>query len=138
MDIIKILKEIQFLKLEAKYTEEKIQELKERRTSIKSTSDSSIAPGSHVSNPNNDNCFNMINSINDLGKTLEKDLERMYKLENEITDKLTVLEPKKRLIIKLHYFEGEAIEYICGVVGYSFRHTRRLHKEALEELKKLA
>lgn len=138
MDIIKTLNEIQYLKMESKYTEDKIRELKERRTSIKSTSDLGVTPGSHVSNPNNDNCLNMMTSIKDLEVALEKDLSMMYSLEKEVTKVMEQLEPKKRIIIKLHYFEGEAIEYICGVIGYSFRHTARMHKEALDELKKLA
>lgn len=138
MDIIRTLKEIQFMKLESKYTEEKIRELKERKTSIKSSSDSNIAPGSRVANANNDNCIDLMISVKELEKTLEKNLDRMYRLENEVDNKLEELEPKERIIVKLHYFEGETIEYICGIINYSFRHTRRMHKEALEKLKKMA
>lgn len=138
MDIVKMLNEIQFLKMESKYTEDKIRELKERKTSIKSSCNSNITPGSHVTKPKSDNCIDLMISVKELEKTLEKSLDKMYRLQNEVNDKLTVLDPKERIIIKLHYFEGETIEYICGVINYSFRHTRRLHKEALEKLKKMA
>lgn len=138
MDIIRTLKEIQYLKLEIKYTEEKLNELDDRKTSIKSTNDIGISPGSHTSNPNSDRFLDAMIAIDKYKETLKNDLNRAYELEREVTDKITALDPKKRIIIKLHYFEGEPIEYICGIIGYSFRHTRRMHMEALEELKKLA
>lgn len=138
MDIIKTLNEIQYLKLEAKYTESKIEELKARRSSIKSTSDVGVQPGSHVLTANNDSLINMISNIEELEKSLEADLSKMYQLEKVVTEKIAVLDPKKRIIVKLHYFEGETLEYICGEIGYSFRHTSRMFKEALNELEKLA
>ncbi|PHV69768.1 hypothetical protein CS063_13700 [Sporanaerobium hydrogeniformans] len=137
MDIIKTLKDIKYIKMEADYTKDKLEEIRERRKSIKSSSNSNIAPGSHVSTPNS-SMIDSIVSIEELEKMLDAKLSHMYKLENEVVEKLEVLEPKERVVIKLHYFEGETLEHICGVIKYSWRHTMRIYKGAMEKLKKMA
>lgn len=135
MDVIKTLKDIQFLRMEAEYTKNKISELKEKKTSIKSSSSNQVQPGSHVSNPNNDSRTDMMISIELLEEQLEKKLAKVYRLEQQVNDSIDELEPKERIVIKLHYFEGESLERICSVINYSFRHTKRIHREALKKLK---
>ena len=137
MNVIKTLKEIQYLKLDVKYSEDKLREMVGRRTSIKSSCDASISPGSHVTNTNNNMADSMI-SIESLQAEIIEKNNRIKELQREIDDKLVDLEPKERIIIKLHYMEGETLEYICGVIKYSWRHTIRLHKKALEKLKKVS
>lgn len=137
MDVLKTLKDIRYINMEIEYTNKKIEELRNRKASIKSTSDIGTQSGSHVSNPNK-NPMDLICSIADLEQTLEEKLIKLYRLKKDTEDQLDVLEPKARMIIKLHYFEGVPIEGICGIINYSYRHTKRMFNEAVNTLKQIS
>ena len=133
VDVLKTLKDIQYLRLDLKYIEDKLTELRNKMTSITSAGNSDITPGSHVFNSNNKLDNNLV-SIEELQKKICTTRKRIIELEEQVEIKLEVLEPKERLVIKLYYFEGETIEYICGVVNYSYRHTKRIYRLALGKL----
>lgn len=40
-------------------------------------------------------------------------------------------------ILHMHYMEGRSFEWVAGEIGYSFRHTTRLHGEALKEIDRI-
>lgn len=134
MDIIKTLKEIKYIHMELEYTKKRLEDLRSNKVSIKSSSDVGTQAGSHVSNPNK-NPMDLVCNITDLEQVLEEKLSRLYSLEKEVEKELDILDPKERMIIKLHYFEGETLEYICGVINYSYRHTKRMFNEAIGKLK---
>lgn len=137
MDVLKTLKEIKYINLEIDYTKKKLEELRNRKASIKSTSDVGTQAGSYVSNPNK-NPMDLVCNITDLEHVLEEKLSKMYKLEKDVENKLDVLEPKERIIIKLHYFEGKTLEGICVHINYSYRHTKRMFNEAVKRLKSIS
>lgn len=133
MDVLKTLKEIQYLRLDLKYIEDKLTELRNRMISVTSSGNADITPGSHVSSSYNKLDNNLV-SIEELQKKICVTRKKIVELEEQVEVKLDILEPKERLIIKLYYFEGETIEYICGVVNYSYRHTKRIYRLALGKL----
>lgn len=137
MNIIKTLKEIKYIHMELEYTRKRLEALRSNKSSIKSSSDVGTQSGSHVSNPNK-NPMDLVCNITDLEKVLEDKLNRIYSLEKEVEEELDILEPKERMIIKLHYFEGETLEYICGVINYSYRHTKRMFNDAISKLKEVS
>ena len=134
MDIIKTLKEIQYIKLEIKYLEGKLIEKKSSMTGVKSATNTEIAAGSHVSNPSNQMTEQII-AIEELEDRISVKMAKVKELENQVDEQIACLDPKERTVVKLYYCEGETLEYICGVVNYSFRHTKRIHREALKKLK---
>ena len=137
MDILKTLKDIKYINMEIDYTTKKLEELRNRKASIKSSSDVGNQSGSHVSNPNK-NPMDLVCSIADLETLLEEKLSDLYRLEKDAESKLDVLEPKARVVLKLHYFENESLESICGIINYSYRHTKRIFNEAVNTLKKIS
>lgn len=137
MDIIKTLKEIRYIHMELEYTRKRLETLRSNKASIKSSSDVGTQAGSHVSNPNK-NPMDLVCNITDLERTLEGKLSKLYKLEKQVEEELETLEPIERLIVKLHYFDGETLECICGVIGYSYRHTKRIFREAIGKLREVS
>ena len=133
-DTIKDLKDIQYLRMDIDYYKDKLKELEEGKSGIKSSSNSDITPGSHVTNPNNSSADVLIR-IDELKEYIHKKEIELKETISRVNNKLDVLEPKEKIVIELHYINGETIEYICGVVNYSYRHTNRLHKSALRKLK---
>ena len=54
-----------------------------------------------------------------------------------IEDISKVPDPVHRRILSLHYLEGRSWEWIAVEIGYSYRHTTRLHGEALQAMDKI-
>lgn len=53
----------------------------------------------------------------------------------EIEQAITVLEPRERAIIRLHYFQGYTWEQVAVEMCYTWRHVHRIHGKALERLR---
>ena len=136
-DTIKDLKVIQYLRMDIDYYKDKLKELEEGRVGIKSSGNSDITPGSHVTNHNNSNADVLIR-IEEIKEYIHKKEVELKETVSRVKNRLDVLEPKEKIVIELHYINGETIEYICGVVNYSYRHTNRIHKSALRKLKNLS
>ncbi len=133
-DVIKALKDIQYLRMDIDYYKSKLKEIEEGQTGIKSSSNSNITPGSHVTNPNNSSADILIKTEELKEYICKKEVE-LKETIRKVRAELDILEPKEKIVIELYYINGETIEYICGVVNYSYRHTNRLHKSALRKLK---
>lgn len=133
MDVIKTLKDIQYMKMDIKYIEEKLHEKRINISSVKSD----MSPGSNVSNTCKQITESLV-TIEEIENELIEKRNKVLELEKQVEEKIKTLEPKERIILKLYYCEGETLEYICGVVNYSFRHVSRMHRKALSKLEKMS
>lgn len=52
----------------------------------------------------------------------------------EIEQALEILQPRERTLLRLHYIQGLTLEQVCVIMRYSWRHIRRIHKRALQQL----
>lgn len=52
----------------------------------------------------------------------------------EIEDAIEVLEPRERILIRLHYAQGLTWEEVCVAMSYSWRQVHRIHAKALAAL----
>lgn len=58
---------------------------------------------------------------------------RMIELRLEITDRINAVpDETERLLLRLRYIRGESFERIAGELGYTWRHTMRIHGNALQ------
>lgn len=116
---------------EIKYLERKIEAMRDRQTSIRSSSDvcEVQAPGG-----NSDKIGNAIATLNDLEDMYLKKIEKANAELREIEALIDNLEPVERLLIRARYIDGEYFEFICGIIGYSYRQTMRIHKCAIRKL----
>ena len=128
---IRALKSYYGLKREVQYLEEKISTLRERQTSIRSSSDFNMTPGGSESG---DKIGDSVAMISDMQAIYESKVFELSEKMKEIEQAIEVLDPIERIIIRARYIDGEYIESICGIIGYGYRHTKRLHGIALKKL----
>lgn len=128
---IRTLKSYYGLKREVQYLEEKISTLRDRQTSIRSSSDVNMTPGGSVSG---DKIGDSVAMISDMQSIYESKVSELSEKMKEIEQAIEVLDPIERIIIRARYIDGEYIESICGIIGYGYRHTKRLHGIALRKL----
>lgn len=83
------------------------------------------------------------------GDVLERKLDRkselleMYQNKKKELDAALVrieeaiekLEPRERLLVRLHYLDGMKWEKVAVEMGYSWRQVHRIHADALKKLK---
>lgn len=53
----------------------------------------------------------------------------------EIENAIKKLEPRERLLVRLHYIDGQTWEQVAVEMGYSWRQVHRIHSDALDKLK---
>lgn len=113
---------------EIKYLENKIEAIRDRQTSIRSSSDVSEvqAPGS-----NSDKIGTTVAELIDLEDMLEDKIKASHKARREIEGMISMLPPTEKKIIELKYIGCESFERICKEIGYSYRQTIRLHNKAI-------
>lgn len=118
---------------EIRYLESKIEAIRDRQTSIKSTSDMSEvqapAPGG-----NSDKIGNAIAELIDLEDMYLSKIDKANAELKEIETLIEELTPTERLLIRAKYIDGEYLEAICGIIGYSYGQTKRIHNTALRKL----
>ncbi len=125
------LQQYQAIKRELKYIKEKVEELEEKKSSIK---------GMVISDMNVQSSYSG-NAIEDLLVAIEESLEEYIKLETkllntklEIDRAIEMLEPIEREVLRYRYFEGMRFEEISCKIKYSYRTVRRIHKRSIEKL----
>lgn len=131
MDIVKRLKNFRSLVTELEYLENKIQGIRDRQTSIKSSSDTTEGSGC------GGNTDKVGGSVTDLLYSQELYLEKAELIKKEleaIESAIGVLDPIERVIIRAKYVDGEPLESVCCIVGYSYRQTKRRHAIAIKKL----
>lgn len=116
---------------EIKYLESKIEAIRDRQTSIRSSSDVSEvqAPGG-----NSDKIGTTVAEIIDLEKMYTEKIIKATDQLKEIEHMIDVLTPTERLLIRARYIDGEYLEAVCGIIGYSYAQTKRIHDAALRKL----
>ena len=116
---------------EIKYLENKIANLRDRQTSIRSSSDASET---QACSGNSDKIGNSIAELVDLENLYKSKIDIAIKELREIEYIIDVLTPTERLLIRAKYIDGEQLEAICGIIGYCYRQTKRIHGKALAKL----
>lgn len=116
---------------EIRYLENKIEAIRDRQTSIRSSSDVCEV---QASGGNSDKIGNSIAELNDLEDMYLRKIEKANAELKEIEALIDDLEPLERLLIRARYIDGEYFESICGIIGYSYRQTMRIHKCAMRKL----
>lgn len=116
---------------EIRYLENKIEAIRDRQTSIKSTSDVSEVQAPGV---NSDKIGNSIAELIDLEDMYLSKIDKANAELKEIETLIEELTPTERLLIRAKYIDGEYLEAICGIIGYSYGQTKRIHNAALRKL----
>lgn len=83
----------------------------------------------------NDKFAEILSDILDLER---KSLEKIFEQEKkafEVLQEIEKLEEKHRNILYAYYILGHELEQVAIDEGYSYRHTKRLRKEGLRQLK---
>ena len=112
----------------------KIEQKKEELQALRETAGIREQPdGERVkSSSSQAGCANVAIRLMQLEGDITKRIVEYYKLENRIVDMIHSLENHLYIdILFRRYVKNEAFEEIAGEMGYTFRHTTRLHGEAL-------
>lgn len=128
------LKEYREIKIELETIEDKLEYLREKKTSIKSQ----IITDMPVSTQNeldrlNELLVEIEKVIKLYIKKKKKSLKKLYKIEKSID----ILEPLEKTVIRYAYFENKRFEEISCIIRYSYRTVRRIHKSAIDKLEVL-
>ena len=119
-------------KREIKIIEEKIEYLKQRKTSIKSQIMSDMPK--NFNNNKNDVLGELLGEIEELIEIYNTKYMKLIKQQREIEEVIDNLEEAtQRNIMRLRYLEGYTWEKICVEMNYSWRQIHRLHSKILEE-----
>lgn len=131
MDIRRTLNSYRPLVREINYLEHKIETMRDRQTSIKSSSDVS-----EVQAPcgNSDKIGNSVSELIDLEQMYLDKIDKATKQLKVIEHMIDILTPTERLLIRARYVDGEYLEAVCGIIGYSYGQTKRIHNAALRKL----
>lgn len=99
--------------------------------SIRSTSDISEVPGG---SGNSDKIGDVVATITDLEDTYHCLLRTLIAEQKAIEEIIATLEPIERLLIRARYIENQPWESVCGIIGYSWAQTHRVHANILNKL----
>ena len=119
-------------KREIEIIEDKIEYLKEKKTSIKSMVITDMPRGS---NSENDRLGILLGEIEELINIYNEKQIRLIKKQIEIEEAISILDdPIDRNIMRLRYLEGMKWEKICVEVNYRWAQVHRHHKSILEKI----
>lgn len=120
-------------KREIKIIEEKIEYLKEKKTSIKSMTISDMPSGG---NTENDRLGTLLGEIEELIDIYNEKQIRLMKQQKEIEDTIDKLEDSTdRNILRLKYIDNYTWERICVVLNYSWNGIHKKHRKILEKIR---
>ena len=134
MTVKQRLKNFIAIKREIEYLENKIRNMKDRQTSIRSSSNTEDVPAFGSC----DKLSESIASYLDLVDEYTVKLNKLYIEQKEIEKLIEPLTSTERLLMRARYVDGETMECVCGIIGYSWRQTNRIHSVALSKLEKMA
>jgi len=118
------------IKTEIKQLQEKIQELEERKTSIKSQIITDMPTGGESLD-----LLTIITIIEETQEKLRNKEIELLKVMNEIEEIIDSLENSEdRCILRARYIECKKWEEICVELNYSWRHMHRLHSKILDKI----
>lgn len=126
------LKEYIETKREIKIIEEKIEFLKEKKTSIKSM----IIDDMPKPEPEQDRLGDLLGEIEELIDIYNKKQDKLFKQQIKIEKCIDKLEDSMdRNIIRLKYIDGYTWERICVIIGYSWNGIHKKHRKILEKIR---
>ena len=129
----KDLREYKNINIELKTIEEKLEYLKEKKTSIKSMTISDMPSGG---NTENDRLGTLLGEIEELIDIYNEKQIRLMKQQKEIEDTIDKLEDSTdRNILRLKYIDNYTWERICVVLNYSWNGIHKKHRKILEKIK---
>lgn len=127
------LKEYIETKREIKIIEEKIEFLKEKKTSIKSMV---ITDEPRGSNSESDRLGELLGEIEELIDVYNKKQDRLFKQQMKIEKCIDKLEDSiDRNIMRLKYIDGYTWERICVMLNYSWNGIHKKHRKILEKIR---
>ena len=112
----------------------KIEQLKRERTELRAASGVPVQPdGDRVlSSPAQGGCADIAVRVVHLEHEIEHRLVEFYELRSRIVEMIHNIGSYQYIdILYRRYVQGESFEEISVAIGYTFRHTTRLHGEAL-------
>ena len=115
---------------EIKQLKDRIDDLQDRKTSIKGMSFDSIPSASG----NSDKIADLICQIDLLERQYVDKLSKLYRQQEEVEELLESLDGKEREIIRKRYMECKPWETICFEMNYSWRQMHRFHNYILVKL----
>lgn len=119
------------VELEVKQLAERIEELEERKTSIKSQ----IITDMPVGNGESMDILTLITKIEDSQIELVKKQSKLVDIMESIEHAIDKLEDSTdRLILRSRYLQGKKWEEICVELNYSWRQIHRLHSNILKKI----
>lgn len=126
------LKEYIETKREIKIIEEKIEFLKEKKTSIKSM----IIDDMPKPEPEQDRLGQLLVQIEELIEIYNKKQDKLFKQQMKIEKCIDKIEDSiDRNIIRLKYIDGYTWERICVMLNYSWNGIHKKHRKILEKIR---
>lgn len=126
------LKEYIETKREIKIIEEKIEFLKEKKTSIKSM----IIDDMPKPEPEQDRLGELLGEIEELIDIYNKKQDKLFKQQIKIEKCIDKLEDSiDRNILRLKYIDGYTWERICVELNYSWNGIHKKHRKILEKIR---
>lgn len=127
------LKEYIETKGEIKIIEEKIEFLKEKKTSIKSMV---ITDEPRCCNSESDRLGKLLGEIEELIDVYNKKQDKLFKQQMKIEKCIDKLDSaKERNIMRLRYLEGHKWEKVCVETNYSWEGIHKVHRRILNKIK---
>jgi DNA-directed RNA polymerase specialized sigma subunit len=105
-----------------------LEELKAKASSIE------LSYAERVQTSQVNNSMAIVDNMIELEQLIDKDLEEMYKKRREAYSLIRTLSGTERDVMELRYIQGYKWEEIAVKLDISYRHTTRLHGQALEKL----
>lgn len=131
LNIKQKLKHYRYNSKELVSLKQRIEALKDRQTSIRSTSDFTDVI---ASTGNSDKIGELIAKIVDLQQLYYEKMLQILDEQKELESMIECLDPDERLLIRLYYSDGYTWEEVAVYMGYTWRHIHRLHSKILEKL----
>lgn len=131
MNIKKRLQEHYYKNKELIQLQMQIQHLRYKSQSIRSSSDINDVP---CGSGNTDKIGSIVATICDLEDMYLAKLDEVFTEQVEIEGIIAVLEPVERLLIRARYIECLQWDKVADIIGYTERHTHRIHSAALIKL----
>ena len=126
------IKDFNSIKREMQQIQELLEELQEKKNSIKSMVFTERVQVSH----DNNSIEKLLIRIEEQSDMYWDKYNELLEIQNEIEKAIEKLEPIEREVIRYKYFEGKTFEDIADIINYSFMTVRRIHKRSIEKLHK--
>lgn len=118
-------------KISLKSVEEKIEYLREKKSSIKSQiiNDMPTSSGDCI-----DKLMVILEEMEDTIKLYLDEQDKILKSMKNIEDNIVVLNELEKTVIRYVYFDNKSFNEVSKKINYSYSTVRRIHKSAIDNL----